>query len=269
MPNKLFVMPYNMGSESAKKIADALGIKRVNKNNTKLRGGPDKILINWGNSVLEHPELLKCRVYNRPGSVRTATNKLRFFAALKDEDEEGDLPFVTPDWTNSRNTAAMWVREGKLVVVRYKLNAHSGDGIELVDRDTVFEKHNNVMPAAPLYTLYVPKKDEYRLHFVRGQGTVFKQRKALIRGTESPNFKIRNLAGGFIYANQDVQTPEVVDKVAELFYNDYNSLGLDFGCLDIIYNEKDNKAYILECNTAPGLAGKTLDLYTETFRKLL
>jgi len=43
------------------------------------------------------------------------------------------------------------------------------------------------------------------------------------------------------------------------------ALGLDFGAVDIVYNENDNKAYVLEINTAPGLSGTTLEKYVEVF----
>jgi glutathione synthase/RimK-type ligase-like ATP-grasp enzyme len=254
----MFVMPYKMVSESAKALAEALEIKRVNKENTKIKGNPNKILINWGNTILEHPELLKCTVLNRPDAVAQTCNKLRFFQMFQTEEQKT----IIPEWTDRYGVVVNWVQEDKerLVVARKVLTGHSGEGIQLFDYDYTIEEG---VPAAPLYTKYIPKKDEYRIHFSRRTGIFFKQRKALVRGTEKPDFKIRNLVGGFIYANQDIETPEVVDKVAEMFYNGMEAGGLDFGALDIIYNERQNKAYILEVNTAPGLSGRTLEAYKE------
>ena len=37
----------------------------------------------------------------------------------------------------------------------------------------------------------------------------------------------------------------------------------DFGAFDVIYNQKKNQAFVLECNTAPGIEGTTLDNYVE------
>ena len=45
------------------------------------------------------------------------------------------------------------------------------------------------------------------------------------------------------------------------------AIDLQFGAVDIIWNEKENKCYVLEINTAPGLVGTTLTKYTEAFTK--
>ena len=61
-------------------------------------------------------------------------------------------------------------------------------------------------------------------------------------------------------------TPDPVrDTIA---VNAVKALGLDFGAVDIIYNEKENQYYVLEVNTAPGLEGTTLIKYAERFSKL-
>ncbi len=45
-------------------------------------------------------------------------------------------------------------------------------------------------------------------------------------------------------------------------------LGLCFGAVDVLYNEKQNKAYVLEVNSSPGLSGEeTLKRYTEEFKR--
>jgi D-alanine-D-alanine ligase-like ATP-grasp enzyme len=44
---------------------------------------------------------------------------------------------------------------------------------------------------------------------------------------------------------------------------------LDFGAVDVIYNRAQDKAYVLEVNTAPGLEGSTLDNYVEAIQKVL
>ena len=44
------------------------------------------------------------------------------------------------------------------------------------------------------------------------------------------------------------------------------ALGLDFGAVDVVYNVKEQKAYVLEVNSAPGLSGTTLDKYVEVFK---
>ena len=59
------------------------------------------------------------------------------------------------------------------------------------------------------------------------------------------------------------------DDIEQLARDGISALGLDFGALDVVYNERDNKCYLIEANTAPGLEGSTLDLYANAFRSVL
>jgi glutathione synthase/RimK-type ligase-like ATP-grasp enzyme len=45
-------------------------------------------------------------------------------------------------------------------------------------------------------------------------------------------------------------------------------LGLDFGAVDIIWNKKQDRYYVLEVNTAPGLEGETVVRYANAFKEL-
>ena len=42
---------------------------------------------------------------------------------------------------------------------------------------------------------------------------------------------------------------------------------LDFGAVDLIWNEHENKCYVLEVNSAPGIEGTTLQQYVTAFAK--
>jgi D-alanine-D-alanine ligase-like ATP-grasp enzyme len=110
---------------------------------------------------------------------------------------------------------------------------------------------------APLYTQYIKKKDEYRVHIFGGK-VIDVQRKAVRPGHQNPDFRVRNTANGFIFVRNDVEAPADVLLQAT---NAVTVLGLTFGACDVIYNAKSNKAYILEVNTAPGLTGTTLENY--------
>lgn len=259
------VLPYDIKSASAGALAEALECRRVNKNNTKLKGSSNITLVNWGNSILNSTELNKCTILNNPTAVGITANKFKFFELFK---KSPDFLSIIPDYaTNTSKVNDWFVQDNKTIVVaRTILNGHSGEGIKIFN---LSDAEDNGFPRAPLYTKYIPKKEEYRVHFSRKTGIFFKQRKAMVHGTEKPNWKIRNLAGGFIYANQDVETPKVVDNVAEMFYNGLEAGGLDFGALDIIYNERTDRAYILEVNTAPGLSGRTLEAYKDMLKVYL
>lgn len=241
------IYPYKMTSESAKALAQALGVKRI-----RPEGKPIKVdhVINWGSSRWVRE--VACETYsNGPLFVERATNKLEAFRTLSGH-------VTIPEFTEERVEATKWLVEGcKMVVCRTVLNGHSGHGIVLSTKE-------EELVDAPLYVKYIPKKHEYRLHTHAERGVFFVQQKKKREGVDA-NFQIRNHANGFIYANDGVDVPE---HVKEMCKKAIITLGLDFGAVDVIYNEKFNTYTILEVNTAPGLAGTTLEKYVQLFTEL-
>lgn len=249
--------PYNMGSASAKALAQALGIKRIKHEGLLLN--VKGVLLNWGASHFKRAMRHDGRILNVPEAVKKASNKLETFKAL-------DGVCSIPEWTEDRVQALAWLFNNDTVVVRKKLNGHSGEGIEIHTADD--GGAGDAFPEAPLYTKYIPKTQEYRLHVFQGE-VFFTQRKA--RKKEIPdeeiNWKVRNHANGFIFAhNEGVELPGEARNNAILAVA---ALGLDFGAVDMIYNKKQDKYYVLEVNTACGLEGETLNKYVEQFKKYL
>lgn len=246
------IYPYKQGSKSAKALAEALGVKRLKREGDPIR---EKIVINWGSSKFER--IIYSQVVNPPLCIAKAANKLEAFKAFKN----AEAPIPHPLWTDSRVEASRWLAEGvtALVVCRTELNGHSGEGIVLVDKQ-------EALVDAPLYTAYIPKKEEYRLHVHNGQ-VFFVQRKARNKdiADENVNWKIRNHGNGFIFAHKDVDVPEAAKQAAIM---SVQVLGLDFGAVDIIYGV-DRKWYVLEVNCAPGIepASTTLEKYVEQFKQ--
>lgn len=251
---------YKIGSRGAKAIAGALGIKQIKHKGSRFRGHENKTVINWGSSNLPE-EVMKCQVLNRPEVVEACSNKKRFFECM---DEAGQSHLLVP-YTTDIEQARKWTREGATVVCRTKLTGHSGEGIVLASEAPEVIQ-------APLYTKYVPKKQEYRIHCTNDDGDAYvfdAQRKARKNDVadEDVDWKIRNHKNGFVFArNELIDIPDVVEDTA---LKVFETTTLDFGAVDIIYNERENKAYVLEINTACGLEGTTLDNYRDMFKELL
>lgn len=247
--------PYIKGSAGAKALALALGIKRIRHAGKplKMRG---QVLINWGSSNIKRELIPQYTILNKPEAVRKASNKLETFKAL-----EGVCSI--PEWTESSEDAYRWLDEGSTVVVRQKLNGHSGEGIQIIT--PAVEDLPIDFIDAPLYTKYVPKAEEYRIHVFQDDA-FFIQRKA--RKKEVPddkvNWQVRNHANGFVFAhNEGIDVGEGAKQLAVLAVK---ALGLDFGAVDLIYNKKQGKYYVLEVNTACGLQGETLNRYVEKLK---
>lgn len=246
------IYPYQDASPSARALAAALGIKRLMKEGKDLHVAGS--IINWGNSALYRNFTYEQEFFNHPEAVAKAVNKLETFKAL-----EGRVGI--PKWTEDAGEASEWLRKGVSVVIRKTLTGHSGEGIEIVDPLGDIEGE---AATHPLYTQYIKKREEYRVHVFRGK-VIFKQRKArkLDVPKDEVNWQVRNLDGGFIFANKNVELPAEALQSAVAAVD---CLGLDFGAVDIILGN-DGNYYVLEVNTACGLQGSTLDAYVEAFKE--
>lgn len=245
---KTYIYAHNPKSESAKALANAIGAKRIKHEGSTFRAGGGREVINWGATKLPDEVNLCATVYNR--DVSLVVNKLKFFDHMKDSG-------LCPEHTTDKEVAKTWfVRDNSLVVERHVLNGHSGAGI-------VLAKKALDLGDAKLYTKYIPKRDEFRVHVAFDNIIDVQQKKIKGDHQGNVNHQIRNLAGGYIYAREDIEVPDCVLRAAT---QAIALCGLDFGAVDIIYNAHADRAYVLEINTAPGLTGTTLDNYAKAFR---
>lgn len=248
----MFIYPYKYGSRSVKALAKALPAKRIKLKGSRFRGRPDKVVVNWGANEINDREVLSSLLLNHPSVVSRATNKLDFFKTIGSD--------LTVPWTEDAAQAQEWLRDGMSVVARTMLRAHAGEGIVLVDP-------GDTLPPAPLYTLYIKKQDEFRVHVFLGT-VIDVQRKArkLEVPDEDVNWRIRTHDRGFIYAREGVGSLTYHEQLTTTACDTTQQLGLDFGAVDLIYNQKQDRCYALEVNTAPGLEGTTLDRYTQALQ---
>lgn len=257
---RYYVYPYKQGSKSARAIANALGgrVLRVQGGTYKPRTGD--VVINWGHSSPER-DIGASRLLNQAVDISFISNKKLAFQVFQREGVP--IPRYSADKT------VTWQGD---TVVRHKLTGHSGEGIEIV-------RAGAPLPDAPLYVEYIKKEDEYRVHVgVRtsetedgtgdaGTSIISIQRKA--RRLETPdeevNWRVRNHDNGFVYVRGGVNPPPAVMDAAS---RALVASGLDFGACDILWNEKQQRAYCLEINTAPGLEGQTVIDYANFFKGL-
>ena len=153
--------------------------------------------------------------------------------------------------TVNKAEALSWAAEGSTVVCRTLTNANSGEGIVLAETpDDVVE--------APLYTKYIKKFAEYRVHVFNKQIIFIQQKKAMTEAVEngSINYKIRNHQFGWVFSHNDL---EIVDQ-AQLESAAKAAIRATkylYGAVDIIFNKRDSKYYVLEVNSRPGIEGAT------------
>lgn len=255
----LNIFAHNPNSEGARALAEALDIRRIKREGSRYVGRPDKTVINWGCGGELPANVRGSSIINRPEAVARVSNKLLFFQIC----QAGGAPRI-PEFTTSAATVRDWLAGGAKVVARTVLQGHSGAGIVILEGAGVD------IPAAPLYTKYVPKKEEWRLHVFK-DGTELRimdmQRK--IRDPDFdgvPDWNVRSHHNGFIFARQVAPpNPDVLHQAIKAL----EVSGLDFGAVDVLWNQQSGQAFVLEINTAPGLTGQTVTNYANAFRKFL
>lgn len=252
-----FIWSRNERSAGARALANALDIRMIRHTHSRFVPSADKRIINWGDSSMTNA-YMDCEVLNYPLMVRIAANKLSFFRKMS-EALPGDSLCRTVPWTTDLAIVHQWLSQGATVVAREVLTGSGGAGIRMFDRASA------VMDA-PLYTQYIKKENEYRVHIVRGE-VIAIQRKAKRTGwTQERDTRIRNLANGYIFVRQNFNCP--ID-VLEQGKRSFQSSGLDFGAIDVLWNERQQQAFVLEINTAPGLEGTTVTDYANAFKSII
>ncbi len=228
------VYAYDTHSESARMIADELGVKIIKHDNSKFKGNMDKVLLNWGCSDLPR-EARACKIINPENGIRNAVNKLFAFRLLSTNPD-----IRLPKWNQDLGVVKEWPEK---VYCRDKLTGHDGAGITLVERGV------DAIPAK-LYTAQIgPAKDlrEYRINIFRDY-VVTRQKKVRVRKwANGYNDDIKTTNGGYGF--------DIVDQVPlgviPMTKKAVATLGLDFGGVDVVVYR--DLPYILEVNTAPQL----------------
>lgn len=257
------LLPYRQGSRGAKALAVALGGRVLKLEGSAFTPRPSDVIINWGNTSPTSEAFPGWyrggevgKYLNYPQIIKYASNKLTFFITMQGS-ERADL--IPEFWTNSEDIPD----EAFPIVCRTVLAGHSGDGIVIADTRAGLVQ-------CPLYVRYVKKADEYRVHVgKKGEEYVViaVQRKA--RRTDVPNeqvnWQVRNHCNGFVFVRQGVEPNASITQAA---IDALRCTGLDFGAVDVIWNQQKARPYVLEINTAPGLEGQTVTDYANFFRSL-
>lgn len=262
---KLKLFPYNLGSNSAKLLAQTFNCVRVRPDGA-YKWFPNHIVINWGNSVAPKWATPQClsRMLNKPSAVAVAADKVRTFQVLQ--------PHISqhlPEWTTNLDTARKWLEQpiypGRkhAVLCRTLTRASEGRGI-------ILATSMDQLVSAPLYTRYKPKSAEFRVHVFRRDGVVDvtqKRRRTSVDTTSASDTAkyIRSYDNGWVFCRDGINVPEKVRSVA---LSVIQHMDLDFGAVDVGYDEKFGIT-VYEVNTAPGIEGTTLESYARAFKQYL
>ena len=247
------IYSYSNKSKGAKLLSEALGAPLLKHVGSSYKPKWGDYVINWGRGKMFSP----ATTVNKPHNVAAAINKYSAFAHMS------AAGVSIPPYTQSKSKVKEWLDAGSTVFARTILDGHEGAGIVVI-------KTGDVIPNAPLYTKYIPKDREYRIHVMAGS-IIDSVRKVLSSNAPADASKlIRNTANGYVFARREgpAKTPIVVpSSVHSEARKAVAALGLDFGAVDVIWSAKHQKAYVLEINTAPGIEGTTVQIYANAFKE--
>lgn len=243
------ILPYKAGSRSARALSEELGVPRLRVVRTTFRPRLSDVIINWG---CGDSQLRGARFWNHPHAVEVAQCKLATLIRLRD----AGVPH--PDFTADPAIAEEWLANGGPVVSRRLLRASQARGLVLV-------QPGDVLPVAPLYTRYVKKADEYRIHIglTRGSYNVIDIQQKRRRAGQESNFQVRNAENGWVYCRENVAAPA---SAVDAAIGAVRACGLEFGGVDIGWNRQREMGCVYEVNTAPGLEGSSVRRYADYFR---
>lgn len=259
VPIRPYIYPYQLGSKSARALANQLNALCVRENGNyvpKL----NHVVVNWGNS--RQPKWYKNALFrwlNPLRFVEIAQDKLATFTAFTNHDVR------CVEWTTGASQAAAWLKKGSAVIQRNLLNSHSGKGAVFIGYDEDTSTPIGVLSQAPLYTRYKKKAAEFRVHVFDGEVIDVQEKRKIKDFHGEANQYIRSHHNGWVYCREDIKEPSDLRSLAK---QAVNSLGLDFGAADIIYNKHEDMCFALEVNTAPGLEGETINSYARAIQKL-
>lgn len=247
---RTFMYTGSRFSNSAKLVAGLLGVRRIRHRNSRYRARTGDKIINWGGSEMR-PGMNVARWFNRP--PLRGINKLTCFNILRDNNVSH------PEFV----TSAESVTRDHTWLARHTVTGSGGRGITIINP-------GDSVPSAPLYVKYIPKKYEVRIHVANGR-TFDVQQKMFRRGTQGDvNHKIRSHDNGFIFVRHGLSIPTgALHKCKSEAEKAVVALGMDFGAVDVIFNERQDKAYVLEVNSSPGVENSTATNYVNMLRSMV
>lgn len=239
------IYPYKKASEGAKALASALGGLRIRRSGSTYEEGSSDVIVNWGASDNPYPSALNA-------DVTSILSKKAFFDRCKYEE-------ITPRYALDKKTALLSL--GPKIVCRETDHGKDGDGIVVWTKD----EHPESMPEAVLYTEFIEKTAEYRVHIGRDKDGFIQpighQRKYKPDGGDiwagDSCYFVWTINGCKVVLPEEVSS--VARKTMELFPE------LAFAGLDIVYNSYTGKAFVLEANSAPTMTPKTVGIYKDFF----
>lgn len=202
---------------------------------------PDDFIVGWGSGHRPDWKIGKVRYINKYDAICQSVDKRLSFKNFV------DYKVPIPPFTLKASEANKWLAEGLVVLSRTEIEGMKGQGIEINHPDI-----DDVVKPAPLYTQFIRKDREIRLHVFKDK-VIFGQEKIL----RQPSQTIKKLvlregsAWDFEWLGPD-ERKALGTLTLDAAVSAIRANGLDFGAVDLLIT-KDKQPFVLETNTCPEL----------------
>lgn len=252
------IIVRNRISEGARNLARALQCRLVtgNPEQPSRQLTRARVVINWGIGNSAHNLLQQTPgrvILNHPAAVAVCSNKLSSLQAIRADATINIPAYLTDNLEGHENdTKDIWI-------ARTILNGSSGAGIVVV-------RPGDTFPRARLYTKYIRKAAEYRVHVVNGAIIAVTQKRKRSEEEQTADQKlIRSHNNGWVQTINNLDPYPVAANTMAV--RALQLLNLDFGAVDLVIENKTGRPVILEVNSAPGLTAESaINAYREAFR---
>jgi hypothetical protein len=207
-------------------------------------------LIRWGNS--EACRFKPDNVINKRDAVRRATNKLEALVALADAGVAVPMLWRATD------------RVTEYPVLGRRTNHTQGRDVVLClqPMDVARAAHEGCSH----FTLLVPKLREFRVHCFNNK--IIKISEKVLTEPDKYNPVVWNYESGFTFREIRPIAEVFVEKLHYSALTAIQTLGLDFGAVDVIMSNYDS-FYCLEVNTGPSLSEASLGIYAQAIQEIV
>jgi hypothetical protein len=164
------------------------------------------------------------------------------------------------EFTTDKNVVKNWLDNECVVFGRQTLNGSEGKGIIILEG-------NVAIPTCPVYTKYLPKKREFRVHIFKNTVVGIVEKRLKSGWTGPKNTKVRNTKNGYVFC-QDLELSEQHrERINTLALAASKVCGSDFRGVDVGFNEKHDNFFLIEVNSAPGIEGTNVDKYVQVMKQ--
>ncbi len=239
-------------SSGALKIAERADLFVVRNN--RLPHLRHTLAFNWGSHDIAHRP--GQRVLNPAAAVHRSSDKALALPAL----HAAGVP-VPP---HGRSAEQLLSRH-PIVLARTTTRGSEGAGIVVIRR-------GDPITRAPLYTGYIEKTLEYRVHVCDGRAIHIQQkRKRNGRERDRDDLLLRNVSHGWVFTenNLSCDTDGTRQQLEDVSVRAVSALALDYGGVDVIRSRSNGSYVVLEVNSMPGIEStRTTEAWSNAFTSM-